>query len=230
MPNDPHSCLASMGIYLFGARFLFEELCRDATRNGSRHDFGIDVIPTIIETNRVFAYPFRDENHKRDLYWRDVGTLDAYYEANRDLITVDPELNMYDEAWPIRTCQPNLPPPKFVFAEERRRGLALDSIVCSGTILSGGQVERSILGQAVRVNSFAQVADSILFDRVNIGRFARVRRAIIDKGVQIPTGVEIGYDPQADRQRGFLVTDNGITVIAKADGVERFTDAERATA
>ncbi len=228
IPGDPEICLASMGIYMFTARFLFEELCRDATRRGSRHDFGTDVIPAIIETNRVFAYPFRDENRKHDLYWRDVGTLDAYYEANRDLISVDPELNMYDEAWPIRTYQPNLPPPKFVFAEERRRGVALDSIVCLGSIVSGGQVERSIVGHRVRINSFAQVMDSILFDGVDIGRFARVRRAIIDKGVKIPPGVEIGYDPKVDLERGFLITDNGVTVIAKADGVERFTESERA--
>lgn len=131
-----------------------------------------------------------------------MGTLDAYYEANRDLISVDPELNMYDEAWPIRTYQPNLPPPKFVFAEERRRGVALDSIVCLGSIVSGGQVERSIVGHRVRINSFAQVMDSILFDGVDIGRFARVRRAIIDKGVKIPPGVEIGYDPKVDLERG----------------------------
>jgi glucose-1-phosphate adenylyltransferase len=227
IPGDAEHCLASMGIYVFSARFLFEELCKDATRRGSRHDFGGDVIPAILPTGKVFAYPFRDENRKKDLYWRDVGTLDAYYEANLDLVSVDPELNMYDADWPIRTYQPNLPPPKFVFAEEHRRGYALDSIVCAGTIISGGRVERSVLGHQVRVNSFAQVEDSILFAGVNIGRHARVRRAIIDKGVHIPAGVEIGYDPKLDFARGFTVTDSGVTVIAKAEGVERFWESER---
>jgi len=228
--GDPNCCLASMGIYLFTARFLFEELCRDATRRGSRHDFGNDVIPAMIQTNRVFAYPFRDENRKRDYYWRDVGTLDAYYDANMDLISVDPELNMYDEAWPIRTYQPNYPPPKFVFADEKRRGYALDSIVCLGSIISGGRVERSIVGPKVRVNSYAEVHDSILFGEVEIGRHARIRRAIIDKGVVIPPGVEIGFDRQLDLGRGFIVTENGVTVIAKADGLEQFLESERAIA
>ncbi len=227
IPGDPEHCMASMGIYVFSVRFLFEELCKDATRRGSRHDFGGDIIPAILPTRKVFAYPFRDENRKKDLYWRDVGTLDAYYEANLDLVSVDPELNMYDADWPIRTYQPNLPPPKFVFAEEHRRGYALDSIVCAGTIISGGRVERSVLGPQVRVNSFAQVEDSILFAGVNIGRHARVRRAIIDKGVHIPAGVEIGYDPKLDFARGFTVTDSGVTVIAKAEGVDRFWEAER---
>jgi len=225
IPGDPEFCLASMGIYVFSARFLFEELCKDATRRGSRHDFGNDIIPAILPTGKVFAYPFRDENRKRDAYWRDVGTLDAYYEANMDLVSVDPELNMYDMEWPIRTYQPNLPPPKFVFAEEHRRGYALDSIVCAGTIVSGGRVQRSILGHQVRINSYAEVEDSILFAGVNIGRHARIRRAIIDKGIQIPAGVEIGFDPKLDLARGFTVTDRGVTVIAQTDGVERSWEA-----
>jgi glucose-1-phosphate adenylyltransferase len=229
IPGDPMHCLASMGVYVFNARFLFEQLCLDATRPGSAHDFGHNIIPSIIDTHRVFAYPFRDENRKQDAYWRDVGTLDAYYEANMDLVHVDPLLNMYDERWPIRTYHPNFPPPKFVFAAEgrdARRGQALDSIVCQGCIVSGGQVERSILGINTRINSFANVQDSILFDHVDIGRHARVRRAIIDKGVRIPPGATVGYDPEEDRARGFTVSDNGITVIAKADGVEHFQDAE----
>lgn len=222
IPGDPHHCLASMGIYMFTARFLFEELCRDATRPGSKHDFGGDLIPAIIHSQRVYAYQFLDENRKRDAYWRDVGTLDAYYEANMDLVSVDPQLNLYDEEWPIRTYQPNYPPPKFVFAEPKRRGHALDSIVCLGSIVSGGVVERSILGPKTRINSYAEVTESILFGGVDIGRRSKVRRAIIDKGVRIPQGIEIGYDPQLDRARGFAVTDNGVTVIAKADGVEHF--------
>jgi glucose-1-phosphate adenylyltransferase len=230
VPDDEEFCLASMGIYIFTARFLFEELCRDATRRGSHHDFGKDLIPAIIDTNRVYAYPFVveiDENRKRDAYWRDVGTLDAYFEANMDLVSVDPELNMYDDQWPIRTCQLNLPPPKFVFADQQRRGFAMDSIVCPGTIVSGGQVRHSILGHQVRINSFADVEGSILFDNVDVGRHARIRRAIIDKGVFIPAGVSIGFDTELDRSRGFVVTDDGITIIAKSDGAEHFLELER---
>lgn len=231
IPGDPEHALASMGIYIVGARFLFEQLCLDATRQGSAHDFGKDILPSIIDTHRVFAFPFRDENRKQDAYWRDVGTLDAYYEANMDLVSVDPQLNLYDQHWPIRTYQPNLPPPKFVFAEETkdgRRGQALDSIVCMGSILSGGRVYRSVIGSNARVNSYAVVEDSILFDDVDIGRHAKVRRAIIDKGVHIPAGVEIGYNQELDRLRGFTVSENGVTVIAKADGVEHFIEPEQA--
>jgi len=223
IPGDPEHCLASMGMYVFTASFLFEQLCQDATREDSTHDFGRDIIPSIIDTHRVFAFPFRDENRKSDAYWRDVGTLDAYFDANMDLVAVDPLLNLYDDVWPIRTYQPNMPPPKFVFAGkggDDRCGRALDSILCQGTIVSGGLVERSILGPKVRVNSYAWVEDSILFSGVDIGRHAKVRRAIIDKGVRVPPGVEIGYDLELDRQRGFTITDNGVVVIAKAAGVE----------
>jgi len=231
IPDDDQFCLASMGIYVFTARFLFEHLLQDATDPGSKHDFGRDIIPSIIATHRVFAYPFLDENRKRDAYWRDVGTLDAYYEANMDLVAVDPLLNMYDDRWPIRTYQPNLPPPKFVFSgkgDEDRTGRAMDSIICHGGIVSGGQVEHSILGPRVRVNSYARVEDSILFENVDIGRRAKVRRAIIDKGVRIPPGVQIGYDLEHDLARGFLVSDEGVVVIAKADGVERLREIELA--
>jgi glucose-1-phosphate adenylyltransferase len=225
IPGEPDLIYASMGIYVFTARFLFEQLCLDATRPGSRHDFGHNIIPAVIGTHRVFAFPFHDENRKQNAYWRDVGTLDAYFEANMDLISVDPQLNMYDERWPIRTYLPNYPAPKFVFAEEglnARRGQALDSIVCQGSIISGGTVERSLLGNNTRVNSFAQVSDSILLDHVDIGRHARVRRAIIDKGVHIPPGTEVGFDHEHDRARGFTVSDGGVVVIAKADGVDHF--------
>lgn len=229
IPGDPEHALASMGIYVFTARFLFEQLCLDATRPGSAHDFGKNIIPSIIGSHRVFAFPFRDENRKADAYWRDVGTLDAYYEANMDLVRVDPMLNMYDEHWPIRTYHANYPPPKFVFAEhgaDGRRGEALDSVVCQGTILSGGHVHGSILGPNVRVNSYAHVEDSILFEGVDIGRHARVRRAILDKGVRIPPGAEIGYDLEQDRARGLTISENGVVVIAKADGVDQFQDFE----
>ncbi len=233
MPGDPDHILASMGIYVFGARFLFEQLCRDATKNDSAHDFGRNVLPSLIHDHRIFAFPFLDENRKSDAYWRDVGTLDAYFEANMDLISVDPLLNLYDQQWPIRTYYPNYPPPKFVFAEkgaEARRGEALDSIVGVGSIVSGGSVERSILGCNVRVNSYSHVEDSILFDGVDIGRHAKVRRAIIDKGVHIPPETVVGYDAEHDRARGFSVSEGGVTVIAKAEGSEHFVEMEPAEA
>jgi glucose-1-phosphate adenylyltransferase len=219
-----------MGIYVFTARFLFEQLCRDATDPNSAHDFGKDIIPSTIGTHRVYAFSFRDENRKRDAYWRDVGTLDAYYAANMDLVAIDPLLNMYDSHWPIRTYQPILPPPKFVFGSlghGDRQGCALDSIVCQGCVVSGGRVERSILGPRVRVNSYACVQDSILFEGVDIGRHAKVRRAIIDKGVCIPPGVHVGYDLDQDRARGFTVSSGGVVVIAQEDGVEQELESEQ---
>jgi glucose-1-phosphate adenylyltransferase len=230
IPGDDKHCLSSMGIYVFTARFLFEQLCMDATRPDSAHDFGRNIIPSIIDTHRVYAFPFRDENRKGDAYWRDVGTLDAYFEANMDLVGIDPLLNMYDDEWLVRTYQQNLPPPKFVFGskgEKERQGRALDSIVCQGGIVSGGQVERSILGPQVRVNSYAHVEDSILFEGVVVGRRAQVRRAIVDKGVTIPPGARIGYDLELERQRGFTVSEGGIVVIAKADGVEHLLESEQ---
>ncbi len=222
IPGDPEHCLASMGIYVFTARFLFEQLLQDANRPDSQHDFGKNIIPSIINSQRVFAFPFRDENRKTDAYWRDVGTLDAYYEANMDLVSIDPLLNLYDDRWPIRSFQPNLPPPKFVFGSrggEDRMGHAVDSIVCQGSIVSGGVVRRSLLGPSCRVNSFAHVEDSILFEGVDIGRHAQVRRAIIDKGVHIPAGARIGFDLEQDRARGFTISDQGVVVIAKSDGI-----------
>jgi len=225
MPGQPDQCLASMGIYVFSARLLFELLLSDANNRHSAHDFGKNIIPAMIGSHRVFAFPFLDENRKTQAYWRDVGTIDSYYAANMDLISVDPQLNMYDRDWPIRTHQGNYPPPKFVFedretASEERVGSATDSIVCAGSIISGGKVSRSIIGTNVRVNSFAQVSDSILFDRVEVGRHARIRRAIIDKDVRIPPGVSIGYDIEMDRKRGFVVSPEGIVIIGKEDAVD----------
>lgn len=229
IPGDDTHALASMGIYVFTTRFLFEQLCLDATQPKSSHDFGRNIIPKIIKENRVFAFSFRDENRKGDAYWRDVGTLDAYYDANLELASVDPQLNLYDERWPVRTHVPHYPPPKFVFSEKgdnARRGEALDSIVCQGSIISGGHVEHSILGPNTRVNSYATISDSILFEGVDVGRHARVRRAIIDKGVRIPPDTEIGYDHDQDRTRGFVISKSGVVVIAKADGQEHFQEDE----
>jgi glucose-1-phosphate adenylyltransferase len=227
IPDEPDHILASMGIYVFTARLMYELLCQDATRPDSEHDFGKNIIPGMIQNQRVFGYRFRDKNAKATPYWRDVGTLDAYYQANMDLIAVDPVLNLYDRAWPIRTYQPQLPPPKFVFRDDvagdhTRRGEAHDSMVCQGCIVSGGHVRRSILSPSVRVNSYALVEDSILFTGVDVGRHSRIRRAIIDKDVKIPAGTTIGYDLENDRQRGFTVTEQGVVVIAKAELPETF--------
>ena len=222
-PDDPESCLASMGIYIFSARYLYECLCEDASTSGSRHDFGADIIPHAIKRSRVFAFPFLDENRKREAYWRDVGTLEAYFAANMDLVDVDPLLNMYDSDWPIRTHQPNLPPPKFVFGGSGvtdRRGEAIDSIVCQGAIISGGSAKRCVIGPGVRVNSYADISETILFDHVNVGRHCKIRRAIVDKGVSIPPGTEIGYDQAADQRRGWTVTDSGIVVIARGEHID----------
>jgi glucose-1-phosphate adenylyltransferase len=231
IPGDERHCLASMGIYIFSAKFLYEELCHNAAQADAGHDFGHHIIPSIVGSQRVFAFPFRDENGKDEAYWRDVGTVDAYYDANMDLVSVDPQLNVYGRTWPIRTYLPSLPPPKFVFAErspDGRRGQALDSIVCPGSILSGGQVERSIIGGSCRINSYATIEDSILFDGVNVGRRAQIRHAIIDKGVSIPEDTTIGFDHDEDRNRGFTVTEKGVVVIAKTVGSEQLFDSTSA--
>ncbi len=220
IPDDPEYCLASMGIYVFNAPFLFDQLCRDATLPDSSHDFGHNLIPSMIRSRRVYAIPFLDENRKQDAYWRDVGTIDSYYQANLELTEVEPQLNLYDDHWPVRTYQPNLPPSKYVFKSGDRCGAAYDSLVCSGAIISGGEVSRTIVGPQTRVNSYAEVEDSILFARVNIGRRAKIRRAIIDKGVYIPEGFRVGYDEEEDLARGFTVSDGGVVVIAKAESIE----------
>ena len=229
LPDSGDTCLASMGIYVFTARPMYELLCQDATRAESDHDFGKNIIPGILGSQKIFAYRFRDKNRKAVPYWRDVGTLDAYYQANMDLVEVDPVLNLYDREWPIRTHQPQLPPPKFVFSDNgptefARRGEAHDSMVCQGAIVSGGHVRRSILSPNVRVNSYALVESSILFEGVDVGRHCRIRRAIIDKDVKIPQGTTIGYDSEHDRRRGFTVTEQGVVVIAKAELPETFAD------
>ena len=226
--GNPGFSLGSMGIYVFTAASLFELLFEDAVRKNSSHDFGRNIIPNIISKLNVHAFLFQDKNKKSVPYWRDVGTLDAYYQANMDLVGIDPVLNLYDTEWPIRTFQPQFPPPKFVFNDEgtrgqSRRGEAHDSIVCQGSIISGGSVSRSILSSGVRVNSYATVDDCILFEGVNVGRHSRIRRAIIDKNVQLPPDTVIGYDIEEDRKRGFTVSENGIVVISKAESPESFS-------
>jgi glucose-1-phosphate adenylyltransferase len=224
LANQPDVVLGSMGIYVFNTDVMYELLFQDAAKKEtSNHDFGRDIIPAMIAGgSRVFAYPFRDENRKKAAYWRDVGTLDAYYQTTMDLIQIDPILNLYDKDWPIHTYQPPYPPPKFVHTEGDRRGAAFNSIVCQGAIISGGQVYRSIVSPGVRINSYALVEDAILFDGVVVGRRARIRRAIVDKDVRIPSGFEIGWNRDADIARGYSITDDGIVVVAKGEDLERF--------
>ncbi|HOW42608.1 MAG TPA: glucose-1-phosphate adenylyltransferase [Candidatus Omnitrophota bacterium] len=218
IPGKPDKILASMGIYVFKMDKLIEKLVEDAHDETSAHDFGKNIIPRMVkEGYSVQSYNFIDENKKSAQYWRDIGTIDAYYEANMDLVQVEPVFNLYDRDWPVRTYQEQFPPAKTVFAGEEitgRVGLAVDSMVCGGCIISGGQVKRSILAPNVRVNSFSQVTDSILMEGVDIGRHAKIRRTIIDKGVNIPAGMVIGYDANEDKKR-FYVSESGLVVVAK---------------
>jgi glucose-1-phosphate adenylyltransferase len=205
---------ASMGIYIFNTDVLLSALQEDAQNPASTHDFGRDVIPALLSRARVTAYDFRDMNDKAARYWRDVGTLDSYYAANMDLVDVLPEFNLYDQRWPLRTHLKQQPPAKFVFAQEgRRMGVAMDSIVCAGSIISGARVLHSVLSYGVRVNSYCEVEYSILMPGVEIGRYSRIRRAIIDSGVKVPESSVIGYDVEQDRARGYTVTDSGIVVV-----------------
>ena len=216
LPGNPAMCLASMGIYVFKPPSMYKLLEDDARDPKSSHDFGKNIIPKMVGTHPIFAFSFIDENKKEAKYWRDVGTIDAYYEANMDLIQVTPDLNLYDQEWPIRTMPITAPPPKFVFAQQEpgRVGLALDSMISSGCIVSGGRVERSILSPFVRINSYSLVTDSILFEDVVVGRHSKLHRVVVDKGVKIPEGMQIGYFPEEDKKR-FTVTESGIVVISK---------------
>jgi glucose-1-phosphate adenylyltransferase len=228
LPDDPKFALGSMGIYIFNTRELFERLCADAADPASRHDFGKDIIPAMIRDGlNVYVHRFRDRKGKPTAYWRDVGTLDAFYQANMDLVSGAPELNLYDDDWPIRTLQHPSPPPKFVHSADgplghARRGEALDSIVAGGCIVSGGQVRRSLLSPMVRVNSYAVVEGSILFEGVDVGRYCRIRNAIIDKDVKLPPYTVIGYDREFDLARGFTITEGGIVVVPKAEPPDTF--------
>jgi glucose-1-phosphate adenylyltransferase len=213
-PYNPRMVDGSMGVYLFNTDVLIPVLLKDAEDADSTHDFGHDILPRMVEEYKIYSFNFIDENRKEALYWRDVGTLDAYYEANMDLISVAPVFNLYDEQWPIRTFQRQYPPAKFVFSDPNRMGSAFDSMVSSGSIISGGTVRSSIVSPDVRVNSYSDVEASIIFSHVNVGRHCRIRRAIIDRDVHIPEGSIIGYDTEADRQR-YFVTESGITVVTR---------------
>ncbi len=213
IPDMPNHCMASMGIYVFNRAFLFEQLRKDADTPGSSHDFGKDIIPAVIKRYRVMAYTFRDPLSGEQAYWRDVGTLDAFWEANLELIGVTPPLNLYDKNWPIWTYQEQLPPAKFVFDDEARRGMAVDSMVSGGCVISGATVRHSLLFSNVRVNSYAYVADSVVLPDVTIGRNCTIRNAILDRYCHIEEGSVIGLDPEADRRAGFLVSEGGVTLV-----------------
>jgi glucose-1-phosphate adenylyltransferase len=217
IPDKPDTALASMGIYVFNARFLFEQLQRDADDPKSSHDFGKDVIPHCVKRYRTFAQSFADSHVGevgKPAYWRDVGTLDAYWEANMDLVHVSPQLNLYDDDWPIWTWQPQSPPAKFVFDDEARRGYAVDSMVSGGCIVSGSTLRRTMLFSGVYVHSYSTIEDSIVLPNVRIGRNCILKKCIIDKNCIIPEGMQVGLDPEADRKR-FHVTPSGITLISR---------------
>ncbi|MCL2523018.1 MAG: glucose-1-phosphate adenylyltransferase [Betaproteobacteria bacterium] len=215
MPDQPDRALASMGVYIFNADFLFEQLERDAATAGSSRDFGKDIIPHIVPRHRVYAHRFADScvgSSGQNPYWRDVGTIDAYWEANMEMTKVTPELNLYDREWPIWTNQEQLPPAKFVFDDDDRRGQAIDSLVSGGCIISGAEVRRSLLFSKVYVHSGASVRDSVLLPGVDVGNNAVLRRCVIDKSARIPAGMQIGVDAEEDRRR-FHVTAKGIVLV-----------------
>ncbi len=213
VPGKPGVTLASMGNYVFNTEFLFEQLEKDAAADSSSGDFGNDIIPKIIESHRVFAFPFQDPDSEKQPYWRDVGTLDSFWEANMELVALDPELNMYDESWPIWTYQEQTAPAKFVFDQDGRRGMAVDSTVSGGVVVSGSSVKRSLLFSKVRVNSYCEIEQSVILPSVIIERGCKIKKAIIDRGCVIPAGMQIGFDNDQDRAHGFRVTDKGVVLV-----------------
>jgi glucose-1-phosphate adenylyltransferase len=213
IPGQPGLCLASMGNYVFNTEFLYEILIADADNHDSIHDFGRNIIPSLIEHCNVMAYPFRDPVTGGRAYWRDVGNLDAFWAANMELVDVVPELNLYDDVWPILTYQEQLPPARFVFNDEDRRGMGVDTMVSGGCLVSGAYIDHSVLFSNVRVRSHADVRHSVVLPKVEIGRNCRIVKAILDSGCRIPEGTVIGEDHTADRARGFRVTDQGVVLV-----------------
>ncbi len=225
IPNQPGIAMASMGIYVFSTRLMYDIVMNDVAmrRDETTRDFGRDIIPGMLRDGlHLHAHRFQDENRKNQAYWRDVGTLDSYFETSMDLIATDPELNLYDREWPIHTFSLPMPPPKFIHDEPGRRGLATNTIVCPGSIISGAEITRSIIGARSKIRSYSQIEDSIIFDDVKIGRNVKIRRAIIDKNVQIPDGMRIGFDTEYDRSLGLTISDQGLTVIGKDEKLSRF--------
>ncbi|MDC9521943.1 glucose-1-phosphate adenylyltransferase [Pseudoalteromonas sp. Angola-31] len=215
VPGKPGTCLASMGNYVFNTEFLFEQLKKDAENEGSGRDFGHDIIPAIIEEHSVYAFPFRDPMQEGQPYWRDVGTLDSFWEANMELVMPEPQLDLYDPTWPIWTYQEQLPPAKFIFDDEDRRGMAVDSTVSGGCIVSGSVVRKSLLFSNVHVRSFCEIEQSVILPGALINRHCKIKRAIIDRSCEIPAGLEIGYDRKADEENGFRVSKKGIVLVTR---------------
>lgn len=214
-PGDPSLTLASMGNYIFNTEFLFDILQKDGKTVDSEHDFGKNIIPSIINDHNVYAFPFRDEETGGRAYWRDVGTLDAFWEANMELISPAPELNLYDPNWPIWTYQMQLPPAKFVFNDDDRRGMAVDSSISGGCIISGSKLNKSVIFNKVRIHSFSDIDETVVLPEVTIGRNCRIRRAIIDRGCEVPSDMTIGYDREADEAKGFRITDKGVVLVTR---------------
>ncbi|BCN92683.1 glucose-1-phosphate adenylyltransferase [Thiomicrorhabdus immobilis] len=212
MPGKPDKALASMGIYIFSTEFLFQKLIEDSDNPNSSRDFGKDIIPSIIEDWKVQAYPFVDEKDE-PVYWRDVGTIESFWKANLDLCSIEPELNLYDRDWPIWTYQAQMPPAKFTFDDEGRRGEAIDSMVAGGCIISGARIKRSVVGSGSRIHSYSHIKDSVLLPRVEVGRNCRIQNAVIDKGAKIPDNTIIGEDPVEDAKRFYIEESSGIVLV-----------------
>jgi glucose-1-phosphate adenylyltransferase len=211
-PNNPEKALASMGIYVFNAEFLYKQLQIDANLPNSSHDFGKDIIPSLIKDYLVFAYRFRGVQKGEQPYWRDVGTIDAFWEANMELVSVSPQLNLYDQTWPIWTHQEQLPPAKFVFDDDNRRGMAVDSMVSGGCLISGSKISKSLLFSNVKLNSYSSLEEAIILPNVNIGRNCRIKKVVIDKGVSIPPNTVIGENIEEDAKR-FYVSEGGVVLV-----------------
>jgi len=229
---DPEACSASMGIYLFSTPVLLQALREDAKRSESAHDFGKNLLPGLIGRRRIMAYDFVDENKKEIRYWRDVGTIDAYYEANMDLLSVSPQFNLYETNWPIRTMSPSQAPARFLSDETEHMGMAVESLVSPGCIIAGCRVLRSVLSPGVRINSHCEIDSSIVLENARIGPHCRIRRAIIDANVEVPANTEIGWDLEADRAAGHFVTEAGIVVIhseSPGAGARRIRKSRAAT-
>lgn len=215
IPGKPGFTLASMGNYVFNTDFLYDRLVHDSTTSGSTRDFGNDVIPAMIENFHIQAYPFRDPETGEKAYWRDVGTLDSFWQANMELVSTTPQLNIYDNEWPLWTYQEQLPPAKFVFDEEDRRGMATQSMVAGGCIISGARVSGSLVFSGTRVHSYSEIAGTVVLPDVTVKRHAQIHNAIIDRGCVIPEGMEIGLDPEQDKANGFRVSARGVTLVTR---------------
>ena len=215
IPGEEGLTLASMGNYIISTQFLFDQLEKDAADPDSTHDFGNDIIPSIIHKHNVFAFPFRNSVTKKRAYWRDVGTLDSFWEANMELISPEPELDLYDPKWPTWTYQPQLPPAKFVFNDDERRGMAVDSTISGGCIVSGSKIDKSLLFSNVRVNSYSEIEESVLLPEVVVHRNCKIRRAIIDRGCEIPEGTVIGHDVEQDKANGYRVSQKGVVLVTR---------------